>query len=518
MSRYNIKIIINFISVLLLFLAGLMFICGLTSFLYDEYTYKSLCISGLINLFFGLAGYILTKGNKNKVIRKREGYLIVSMGWLFMVIFGAIPYYLSSLTLSQDNFGINNLDFTNSFFESMSGFTTTGSTILEDIEIIPKGLLLWRSITHWIGGMGIIVLTIAILPLLGVGGMQLFVAESPGISPDKLHPRISETAKRLWLLYVIITSILFMLLWLAGMGGFDAINHAMSTMSTGGFSTKNNSMAFWNDSPLIQYIVSIFMFFAGVNFVVFYLILQGKYRSFLKNEELKSYAILVLTLSCLCAILIFFFSDFNISTLLSSTNFSQLQKIEVIFRHSLFQVLAVITTTGYVTYDFTAWLPSLSIIFFSLMFSGAMAGSTSGGVKIVRHLLMIKSAKNELKRLIHPNAVIPIRFNGKSVSKQVVSHVLAFFMTYLLIFFFGAIVLAFLDGSNQPTDHEIITYLGTSISALGNVGPAFGKYSPIDNFSGMTDAAKWFCSLLMLLGRLELFTVFILFTPYFWKR
>lgn len=516
MARYNIKIIINFISVLLLFLAGFMLLCVPVSYFYEEDAYTPIALSSLITFILGILAFVLTKDH-NKTIRKREGYLIVTFGWIFMVFFGGIPFFVSFLLLPTQTFGENELSITNSFFESMSGFTTTGSTILKDIEIMPKGLLLWRSITHWIGGMGIIVLTIAILPLLGIGGMQLFVAEAPGISADKLHPRISETAKRLWFLYVLITVALFVLLWLAGMNVFDAINHAMSTMSTGGFSTKNASIAFWENSPAIQYLITFFMFIAGVNFVVLYMIFRRKNSSLLKNEEFRFYTFLILIVSLISTIIVYSITKVYNNSSIVDTLFD-FQVWEESFRYSIFQVLTVVTTTGFISYDYTIWTPALSIIFFALMFSGGMAGSTAGGVKIVRHMLMIKNIRGELKRLVHPNAVIPIRFNGRSVDKQVISHVLAFFMTYLLIFIFGAIVLAFLDGSTKPSDFEMTTYLGTSISALGNVGPAFGKYNPVNNFSDMTDAAKWFCSFLMLLGRLELFTVFILFTSYFWKR
>jgi len=385
-----------------------------------------------------------------------------------MSLSGTLPYLFSESIPS----------FTNAFFETMSGYTTTGASILNEIEIIPKGVLFWRSLTHWIGGMGIIVLAVAILPLLGIGGMQLFAAEAPGPSADKLHPRITDTAKRLWLIYFGYTAAETVLLKLAGMDFFDAINHALSTVSTGGFSTKNASAAHWNDQPLIQYILILFMFLAGMNFILSYFGFKGKVQKIIKDEEFKWYTIFVV-----------FFT----------------------VRHALFQVLAVITTTGFVSADFTIWTPFLKIVFFGLMFLGGSAGSTAGGMKVVRHLITIRNGMLEFKRTLHPRAVLPVRYNQRAVSKEIVFNILAFFILYMLSFIIGSVVLGMLG-----LDFE--TAIGGAASSLGNVGPAFGKLSPVNNFDVLPDFGKWWCSFLMLIGRLELFTVLILLTPFFWRN
>ena len=301
----------------------------------------------------------------------------------------------------------------NAFFETISGYSTTGSSILTDIESMPKGILFWRSATHWIGGMGIIVLTIAILPLLGIGGMQLFMAEAPGPSTDKLHPRITDTAKRLYLIYVILTLVEFLLLKFAGMTWFDAINHAMATMSTGGFSTKSDSIAHYNSNPLIQYIIIFFMFVAGTNFVLTYFALKGKVQKVFKSEEFRYYLFGILGISFIVALLILFFQDPNLKSALAHPKV--FGETESAIRHALFMVTSIITTTGFVSADFTMWSFFATGIFFALFFTGGSAGSTSGGVKVMRHIIMLKNSFLEFKKTLHPNAIIPVRYDGKTV-------------------------------------------------------------------------------------------------------
>jgi len=295
-------------------------------------------------------------------------------------------------------------DITNAFFETISGYTTTGASILDDIEALPEGILFWRSLTHWIGGMGIIVLAIAILPLLGIGGMQLFAAEAPGPNADKLHPRITDTAKRLWFIYVGYTIAETLLLKLAGMSFFDAINHSLATLSTGGFSTKNASLAYWNSQPLIQYIVILFMFLAGANFVLSYFAFKGKVQKIIMDEEFKFYSIFIIGFTIVAAFVIYFQANVPISDYHPMTFGAG----ESAFRHALFQIVAVVTTTGFVTADFTAWTPFLTIFFFGLMFLGGSAGSTAGGIKVMRQLIIIKNAMLEFKRTLHSNAILPV--------------------------------------------------------------------------------------------------------------
>jgi trk system potassium uptake protein len=356
--------------------------------------------------------------------------------------------------------------------------------------------------------MGIIVLAIAILPLLGIGGMQLFSAESPGPNADKLKPRITDTAKRLWLIYVGFTFAETLLLWVAGMGLFDAANHAMSTMATGGFSTKNTSAAYWNDNPAIQYIIIVFMFLAGTNFVISYFAFKGRMQKVLHDDEFKWYSGLIILFTIIAALVIYFQADVS----LSSIDHPQVWgEAESSFRHSLFQVLAIITTTGFVTADYTLWTPFLTILFFGMFFLGGSAGSTSGGVKVMRHMIMIKNGVMEFKRTLHPNAILPVRFNGKAVRNEIVFNILGFFILYMLFFIMGAIVLASL-GLDFPTA------IGGAATSLGNIGPAFGDLGPVNNFDRLPALGKWWCTFLMLIGRLELFTVLILFTPFFWRN
>jgi len=488
-------------GILMLFNGGFMLLSALVGFIYHDNASQGVAIAGLSTVGLGLLLRYITK-NFTKQIKKKEGYLIVTLGWVLLSLTGTLPY-LFTQTIPG---------FTNAFFETMSGYTTTGASILNDIESMPKGILFWRSMTHWIGGMGIIVLAIAILPLLGIGGMQLFAAEAPGPSADKLHPRITDTAKRLWYIYLGLTLFQAILLKFAGMTVFDAINHAMCTLSTGGFSTKNASIAYWNDSPLIQYIIIVFMFIAGTNFVLSYFALKGKISKVIKDEEFRYYSLIVLSTAVIAAIVIFYNADVSKTPtdIQVIAHPMVLGHAESSFRHALFQVLAVITTTGFVTADFTIWTPFLSILFFMLMFFGASAGSTAGGVKIVRHIIMVKNSILEFKRSIHPNAIIPVRFNTKSVSQEIVFNIMAFFILYMITFGLGAAVFGAMG-------LDFMTSVGTSASSLGNVGPSFAQLSPVNNYDSLPASGKWWSAFLMLLGRLELFTVLIVMTPYFWR-
>ncbi len=474
-----------------------MLLSSLISLIYKDGVTSSLFISGGLTIFIGLLAMYNTKDH-NKEMNKREGYIVVAFGWIVMALSGTLPYLLTgSIT-----------NFTDAFFETMSGFTTTGSSILNDIEILPEGVLFWRSLTHWIGGMGIIVLAIAILPLLGIGGMQMFAAEAPGPSTDKLHPRITDTAKRLWLIYFSYTAAETILLNVAGMSFFDAINHSLCTLSTGGFSTKNASVAYWNDQPIIQYIIIVFMFLAGTNFVLSYFAFKGKVQKIIKDEEFKLYFKFIAIFTIIAALIIYFKADVSKSFIQHPMVWGE---AESAFRHGLFQVLAIITTTGFVTADYTLWTPFLMIFFFGLMFLGGSAGSTSGGVKVVRHLILIKNGFLEFKRALHPNAILPVRYNNKAVTGNIVFNILAFFILYMLSFIVGALVFSMMN-------IDFISSIGLAASSLGNVGPALGDFGPVNNYSALPPFGKWWASFLMLIGRLELFTVLILLTPFFWRN
>lgn len=495
-SRLNFRIIFHLMGLLLLVNGGFMLIAALMSWIYGDGVGVQMLMAGITTLAIGGSTMLATK-NHRKEISKKDGYVIVTFGWIFMSLAGTLPYVFTASIPS----------FTNAFFETMSGYTTTGATILNDIESMPEGVLFWRSITHWIGGMGIIVLAIAILPLLGIGGMQLFAAEAPGPGGDKLHPRITDTAKRLWLIYVGYTLIETFLLKVAGMSFFDAINHSLSTLSTGGFSTKNASIAHWNHNPWIQYIIIVFMFLAGTNFVLSYFAFKRKFRRIFEDDEFKLYASFIVAFTLIAALVIYFRAD----VIASDTLPMVWGPFESAVRHGLFQVLAVVTTTGFVTADFTAWTPFLTIFFFGLMFLGGSSGSTSGGVKIVRHLIMIKNGVLEFKRALHPNAILPVRYNNKAVQQPIVYNILGFFILYMLSFIMGVLVFSWLG-----LDYK--TALGGAASTLGNVGPALGDLGPVESYAKLPVAAKWWATLLMLIGRLELFTVLIVLTPFFWRN
>lgn len=495
--KLNYKLIIHFFGLLLLFNGGFMLLATLISLIYDDGVTLELFLSGLSVLLVGVILMALTK-NHSKEMNKREGYFVVTFGWIVMALSGALPYLVTDAIPS----------FTSAFFETMSGYTTTGATIINDIEIVPKGVLFWRSTTHWIGGMGIIVLAIAILPLLGIGGMQLFTAEAPGPSADKLHPRITDTAKRLWLIYFGYTAAETILLKVAGMSFFDAVNHAMSTLSTGGFSTKNASVAYWNHQPVIQYIIITFMFLAGTNFVLSYYAFTKKTQKALGDEELRWYFKFVVIFTAIAALIIYFRADLSLSTIDHPMVWG---RAESALRHGLFQVLTVITTTGFITADYTLWTPFLTVFFFGLMFLGASAGSTSGGIKVVRHIILIKNGFLEFKRALHPNAVLPVRYNSKALTGVVVYNILGFFILYMLSFIVGALVFSMFQ-----IDFE--SAVGLSASSLGNIGPALGSFSPVHNYAALPPLAQWWTSFLMLIGRLELFTVLILLTPFFWRN
>lgn len=413
----------------------------------------------------------------------REAFLIVSLTWVTFSFLGALPFMVSGYIPT----------LTDAFFETMSGFTTTGATILTDIEVLPKSLLVWRNMTQWLGGMGVIALAVAVLPFLGAGGVQLFKAEVPGPIKDKISPRISETAKLLWGVYLLFTVAEVILLMLGGLSFFDSICVTFGTLATGGFTPTNASIAAFS-SPYIHYVVIFFMFIAGVNFSLHFWALRGKFHSYLNNPEFR-----------------FFLGITGLATglILAARLFEGEAFSEEFFRSTLFQTVSIVTTTGFVTHDYEQWPFISQIILLALMFFGGCTSSTGGGIKNVRILVALKFMGSELKKLFHPHGVFPIRMGDRTVQERQVANIIGFISLYILIFFLGVMAMAGL-GLN------IDTSIGAVAATLGNVGPGIGGVGPVENYSHLPALGKWILSFLMLVGRLEIFTVLVLFTRSFW--
>ena len=482
--KFNLKVIGNIIGILLL-INGLLMLTAVPFGIYHgEGSWKGILVASLVNSVIGFILYYNTKDNENKELKRRDGYLIVILSWIAMSLFGMLPYIFTDQ--------ISNVP--DAFFETVSGYTTTGASILNDIEILDHGILYWRSLTQWIGGMGIIVLAVAILPFLGIGGMQLFVAEAPGVSVDKLQPRIKETAMRLWQIYISFTVVLFFILWAEGMNSFEAVNHAMTTFATGGFSTKNASIGYF-ESPLIQYTIILFMFISATNFTLTYFAIKLDFKKVFQNEEFRIYSSFIIFLTAIVFITLYLIDS---------------SYAEETFRSALFSVVSIITTTGFTTVDFTGWTEFITILFFILMFFGASAGSTSGGIKIVRHVVLLKNSYIELKKQLHQQGIFILRFNNTKVPQSVVTNILAFMMLYVVIFSIGSVIMTLMGV-------DFITAIGSVAATLGNIGPGIGDVGPASNFSSIPDAGKYFLSLLMLIGRLELLTFLLILTPAFWK-
>jgi trk system potassium uptake protein TrkH len=410
---------------------------------------------------------------------------IVAIGWTAIGFFGAFPFYL----------GPEVETFVDAFFESVSGFTTTGSSILTDIEAVSKGLLFWRSFIQWLGGMGIIVLSVAILPFLGVGGMQLYKAEVPSPVPDKLKPRIRDTAKVLWKVYALFSLLQVFFLLVGGMDLYDALCHAFTTMPTGGFSTKNASIAHY-DSIYIDSVIIFFMLVAGINFSLHYQFLRGKRLAFWRDSECRFFIGAV--------ILLIVVVTFNVYG-------SVYETIGRAFRYSAFQVVSIVTTTGYATADYELWPAMSQVILILCMFLGASAGSTGGGMKCLRVMLYLKYCYKELFLLIHPRAIKHIKIGGVSVPEDVVRSVLGFMGLYVGLFAFSTVLIAAMGV-------DFITSLASVAATLGNIGPGLGMVGPVDNFALIPNLGKWVLIWCMLLGRLEIYTVIILLVPEFWRK
>lgn len=420
-------------------------------------------------------------------VRPRDGFVIVSAAWIVASMAGALPYLLSG-----------SLGVVDAFFESAAGFTTTGSTVIANIEDLPKSLLLWRSLTQWLGGMGIVLFTVALMPLLGIGGMQLFKAEMPGPVAEKVTPRVAQTARQLWAIYVGLTAAEWLALKLAGMTAYDALCHSLTTLSTGGFSTRNESIASF-DSPLIEWIVIVFMLLAGINFVLHYRALQGRFREALSDVELRGFMGIVLA----SVVLVMF-------ALLASD--SGQGGVSDTLRKAVFQVTSLMTTTGYATADFENWPGLAQLVLLQLMVLGAMAGSTSGGVKSLRLLLSFRAVRATFAVSGHRNAVRPpVRYGDKPVPDEVLAGVWTFFAAYFLLIAFCSLAVA-------AAGYDLLTAISAGVTSVGNVGPGFGAIGPSDNFGHMPAAIKLLLSTCMIAGRLELFTLLALLSPGFWRR
>jgi trk system potassium uptake protein TrkH len=437
-----------------------------------------------ITVLAGLIFHILFRSAKTDSISQREGMAIVAIGWTAVGLFGALPFYIG-----------NGLSFVDAFFESVSGFTTTGSSILTNIEAVSKGLLFWRSFIQWLGGMGIIVLSVAILPFLGLGGMQLYKAEVPSPVPDKLKPRIRDTARILWKVYALISLAEVILLMLGGMDLYNALCHTFTTMPTGGFSTQNASIAHFN-SVYFDIIFIIFMILAGINFSLHYQMLRGKPLAFWHDSECRFFLGVVIVLTAIVS--------FNIYG-------AVYEKVGHAIRYGAFQVVSIVTTTGYATADYEKWPAMSQLILLLCMFLGASAGSTGGGVKCLRVMLCFKFCYKELFSIIHPHAVTHIKIGGKTVPEDVMRSILGFLALYIGLFALSSVLLAGLGV-------DFVTSFGAVAASIGNIGPGFGLVGPADNFAQIPYLGKWLLIWCMLLGRLEVFTVIIFLVPEFWRK
>ena len=490
----NFGVIIGVLGSFVFFLGIVLLLPIPVSLWYQDGQVWSFLWSGLGSMLVGAAIWALFKPKAE--IHTREALLIVSLSWLIISLVGALPFTLSG-TLSS---------YTDAVFETMSGFTTTGASILGGttaegvsnplIESVAKSILFWRSLTHWLGGMGIIVLTIAILPLLGVGGMQLFQAETPGPTTDKLTPRVQQTAKFLWFVYAGMTLIQFFLLWIhPSMDAFDAINHTFATMGTGGFSTKNISVEAF-ESIYVEIVISLFMFLAGANFALHFRLLRGEVKGVLEDRELRFYTIVVFIAILLITLSMWLQGAYSLGEAL---------------RYGSFQAISIVTTTGFSSHDYELWPYFAQFTLFILFFMGGCAGSTGGGVKMIRWLILLKSTTREIKQIVHPKAIIPIRIGNRAVDQNIQRGILGFFILYIFVFMLGVLALT-------VTGVDLLSSIGSSITALGNIGPGFGVFGPTENFAPMTLFGKWIMIVMMMIGRLELFTVIVLFAPSFWKQ
>lgn len=481
----NARLIIKIIGHLLLLESAFMVGCFLLALLYGEDDTMAFLLSSLVTAAVGLTCMHHSMNASNSLSR-RDAYLVVTATWVVFSLFGMLPYMIGGYITHVPD----------AFFETMSGFTTTGATILDDVECLPHGVLFWRSLSQWVGGLGIVFFTIAILPSLVGGSVKVFAAEATGPIRTKMHPRLSIGAKWLWSIYLVLTVSCALAYWATGMGPFDSLNYAMTTTATGGFSTHNDSASFFH-SPAIEYICILFQFLASINFIMLYSVLfKGKVRELLRNSEFR----LFVTIVAVCTVWI-------MTLLISRLGYD----FEHALRSALFQVVSFITTTGLFNDNAGAWPHITWVLLGVCMFIGSCAGSTSGGFKCIRGVMILQVLRNEFRQILHPNAVLAVKLNGQSVPQSKIISLLAFFGIYVLMTLVAAtIMIAYgVDNTNAIT---------IALSCLSNVGPTLGtEIGPVMSWSMLPDSVKWICSLLMLMGRLEIMSVLILFTRSYWK-
>ncbi|MDA3900876.1 MAG: TrkH family potassium uptake protein [Spirochaetes bacterium] len=482
----NLKNVIKPLSALLIIIAMNMIIPAIIALYYSENDvfFAFTIIIGTV-IFIGFFILYLFRNRYTSELQPRDGFLFVSLSWVMASFVGALPFYITGAIPG----------FISAYFGTMSGFSTTGATILTNIEELPRSLLFWRSQTHWLGGMGIVVLTVAILPMLGIGGLQLIKAEAPGPTMDKLTPRIKGTAKILWLIYFGMTVVETLLLMLTGMNLFDAVTTTFATLATGGFSTYNSSIGHF-DSPYIHSIITLFMILAGINYSLHYRLLIGNFKSVFRDSEIK----------------VFLSIFFIVSGLITYDLYSNYyDSFFTAIQYATFQVASVLTTTGFATTDFSLWPPFSITLLFLLMFIGGCSGSTGGGIKVIRIITLVKMAMNEMKYLLHPRGIFRLRVNGSAIRKDIAYSIAAFIFIYILILLITTLIVA-------TSGQDLLTSFTTALATVGNIGPGLGKVGPAYNYAFYPDYIQLFLSFAMLVGRLELYTVLVLFTPLFWKK
>ncbi len=495
---FNWKLVFKTMGVLTTLEALFMLVPTFAAWWYHEADLGAWLVSSAVTWLS--SWWMLLAGRKAEHrVGEREGYVIVATVWIIYSLFGMLPFWLSGALP----------ELTNAWFETMAGFTTTGATVIRDVTVMTHSILLWRALMQWIGGMGIIVLSVAILPMFGLGGMQLYSAEVTGVSYEKLSPRIADTAKHMWLTYILLTIMQTALLNLEGMTMFDSLCHSMSTISTGGFSTRNDSMI--GDNAAIQWTTAFFMFLSGLNFTQLILLFRGKPQRLFKDEETRWYAIAIgiATLILSTGLFIHYGIEHDVRKIVELENI--FLTMEHALRKGFFMVCSAMTSTGFAASDYMLWPKLLWVFVFFMMFTGASSGSTAGGIKWVRIAIFAKSAIAEIKRRIHPNAVIPVRFNGRTLQEQTTSNIMAFMFFYIAIIVLSVLVFC---ASGVEFDEAI----GTAVSAIGNVGVSIGQFGPSGTYADYPIVAKWVATFVMLIGRLEIFTVLLLFSRALWKK
>jgi trk system potassium uptake protein TrkH len=478
----NFRIIARVFSLVLIIEGLAMLLSAAVSFIYKEPA--SLLLSAIITLVTGILVFTPLR-NEEKLYGNKEGYIIVAGIWLISSLFGTLPYLMSGAIKS----------FGDAFFESMSGFTTTGATILTNIEAQRHGVLFWRSLSQWLGGIGFIIISLSVLQVMKTINIQLTITDFTGLASDKIHPKIKESAKRLITIYTLLTLAETIMLMIGGMNLFDAVCHSFSTMSTGGFSTRNEGIAAFG-SPVILIILTFFMFLAGTNMTMVYFALKRNFKKISGNNEFIFYAITCLVFMLIGSVFLIINQGYNAGKA---------------FLEGSFQVISIITTTGFYHTDYNQWGSLLILIIFILMFTGGTSGSASSGLRVMRLLLITRNARHEMKRMIHPNAFIPVRLDNKIIPQNIIYNLLVFITLYFLIISFSSLIISFMG-------QDIVTAFSTSAAMLGNIGPGLGSFGPFKNYASVPMAGKWFFSFLMLLGRVELFSVLVLFTRNFYRR